>query len=197
MTIYVTSDLHLGHANILKYTDRHKFYSNIKDHDESIIETINKYVKSKDTLYILGDITFKSPEQLFYRLKCNKIVIVPGNHDRWIKEKHSKEYTSIDTNEDQQIIITDLITELKDNLNSFVMSHYPLARWNKGHYGSYMLHGHCHGSFNTENTNCRRLDVGWDNFYKPITLDQIIQIKKSVPTSVKHHNNNNENDDES
>lgn len=185
MTIFITSDLHLGHKNILSYTDRHKYYKDIDEHDIEIIDTINKNVKAKDTLYILGDVSFNYPDKLFNELICNDIVIVPGNHDKWIDKP--RKFTRINPASQQQITIDSEIIELSYNNSSFIMSHYPLARWNKGHYGSYMLHGHCHGSFNSENTKCRRLDVGWDNFYKPITLAEIIELKESVPVTTPHH----------
>jgi calcineurin-like phosphoesterase family protein len=184
MTIFITSDLHLSHKNILKYTDRHKYYTDIQDHDNQIIDTINKHVKQRNILYILGDISFNYPNQLFDNLKCQKLIIVPGNHDKWIKNHKTEIYFK-----NQVSIIADQIIDIKHNGATFIMSHYPLARWNKGHYGSYMLHGHCHGSYNNENSSCRRLDVGWDNFYRPITLDEIIDLKKSVATSVAHHDN--------
>lgn len=190
MTIFITSDLHLSHKNILKYTDRHKYYTDIQDHDNQIIDTINKHVKQRDILYILGDISFNYPDQLFDNLKCQKLIIVPGNHDKWIKNHNNEIYFK-----NQLTIIADQIIDIKHNGATFIMSHYPLARWNKGHYGSYMLHGHCHGSYNNENSSCRRLDVGWDNFYRPITLDEIIDLKKSVATSVAHHDRDDEHDE--
>lgn len=188
MTIFITSDLHLSHKNILKYTDRHKYYTDIQDHDNQIIDTINKHVKKRDILYILGDVSFNYPKQQFDKLKCNRINIIPGNHDKWINNEVGDLYLLNDYITNNRIIsICNNITDIKHNGATFIMSHYPLARWNKGHYGSYMLHGHCHGSYNNENSSCRRLDVGWDNFYRPITLDEIIDLKKSVATSIAYH----------
>ena len=54
--IWFTADLHLGHRAILRLANRP--FSSIDQHDETIIENINKLVKSGDDLYILGDISF-------------------------------------------------------------------------------------------------------------------------------------------
>ena len=62
-----------------------------------------------------------------------------------------------------------------------VLCHYPLAKWNKSHHGSWNLHGHCHGDMNDfEKDQCAlRLDVGTDCFnYTPISYEQVKAIMK-------------------
>lgn len=167
MTIFVTSDLHIGHKNILKYTDRHKVYKDIEDHDNQIIDTINKIVKNSDILYLLGDIAMFNIHSFISKLNGSKIII-PGNHDKWRNNSHTS------------------YLELKYNDDLFIMCHYPLLQWNKGHYGSYMLHGHCHGGINSSNENLRRIDVGWDNFYRPISLQEIVRLKQDCKPH-EHH----------
>jgi len=45
---------------------------------------------------------------------------------------------------------------------SVCLFHFPMQVWHKQHYGSYHLHGHCHGTFQG---NGRILDVGLDNYF--------------------------------
>jgi calcineurin-like phosphoesterase family protein len=82
--IFFTSDLHLGHRNLLKFTKPRPF-ATIDEHDEAVLENWNSVVKTNDIIYVLGDIALnKSPEELeLYLKKLNghKRLIL-GNHDR-------------------------------------------------------------------------------------------------------------------
>lgn len=55
MAVFFTSDLHLGHKNILSIRPQ---FDNIEDHDDFLIERWNKKVKKKDDVYILGDLSY-------------------------------------------------------------------------------------------------------------------------------------------
>ena len=62
--IYFTSDLHLGHANIIRHCNRP--FSSVEEMDETLIRNWAKRVKANDTVYVLGDLMFrnqKSPEE--------------------------------------------------------------------------------------------------------------------------------------
>ena len=51
--IYLTADLHLGHANIIKLCDRP--FSDVKRMDSALIAAINDRVSATDELWVLGD----------------------------------------------------------------------------------------------------------------------------------------------
>ena len=55
MEIFFTSDLHLGHKNIIKHCDRP--FSSIEQMNRSLLTNINNIVGLNDDLYILGDFT--------------------------------------------------------------------------------------------------------------------------------------------
>lgn len=78
--IWVISDTHFGHANIIKYCNRP--FANPLEMDEAIIENWNKVVKDEDIVYHLGDVYFgkKNPSNWMHRLKGRKRLIL-GNHD--------------------------------------------------------------------------------------------------------------------
>ena len=84
--IFFTSDLHLGHENCIRLCNRP--FSSIEEMDETLIENWNHKVTGKDTVYILGDLIYRSqkpPEEYLRRLRGKKHLIL-GNHDRgWIR----------------------------------------------------------------------------------------------------------------
>lgn len=84
--IFFTSDLHLGHANVICHCNRP--FASVEEMDETLIRNWNQRVKTNDTVYVLGDLMFrnqKPPEEYLDRLKGRKHLIT-GNHDRdWEK----------------------------------------------------------------------------------------------------------------
>lgn len=81
--IYFTSDLHLGHNNILKFTGRP--YDSMEEMNRELIRNINFRVTKNDWLYILGDVSHhilpEQTNQLLARINGRK-VLVRGNHDK-------------------------------------------------------------------------------------------------------------------
>ena len=67
--IFFTSDLHLGHENCIRLCNRP--FSSIEEMDETLIENWNRKVTGKDTVYILGDLIYRSkkpPEEYLRRV---------------------------------------------------------------------------------------------------------------------------------
>lgn len=56
--IYFTSDLHLGHANVIRHCNRP--FSSAEELDEVLIQNWNSRVTNNDTVYILGDLMFRN-----------------------------------------------------------------------------------------------------------------------------------------
>ena len=78
--IHFTSDLHLGHKNIIRLCNRP--FSSSEEMDEVLMENWNRKVHRNDTIYILGDLMFRSekpPEDYLRQLKGKKHLIM-GNH---------------------------------------------------------------------------------------------------------------------
>jgi len=80
--IYFTADLHIGHKNILRLSNRP--FGDIDHHDDTIIDNYNSIVSSNDVCYILGDISwnqsYETYKSIFNRLNGKKFIIL-GNHD--------------------------------------------------------------------------------------------------------------------
>ena len=85
-TVYITSDLHLGHKNIHKFRCRELgFFRNFdgaESYTEWLYDQLAPVVTKRDTLIVLGDCCFtpEALEDFNYRVRCNKI-LVKGNHD--------------------------------------------------------------------------------------------------------------------
>lgn len=163
--IYFTADLHFGHANILKHSPNRP-YSDIVDiaaHDEWLLDLWRRTVDRRDTIYILGDLTFLKSEEAHHLLEIlpgNKF-LVEGNQEGSIRayKNYFKEVYQIKEMRFKKTIAP----FLKEDFD-VVMCHYPMVTWNQKPRGSVMLHGHCHGKldeYNAQSTDLR-FDVGID-----------------------------------
>ena len=85
MSVLFTSDLHLGHENLL---GTRSMFDSIEEHDETLIRNWNSVVHKGDDVWILGDIIFRSKNHASYyldRMKGKKHLVV-GNHVRdWMR----------------------------------------------------------------------------------------------------------------
>ena len=85
--IWVISDTHINHSNILNFIDKNKNYvrpfGSVKEMDERILDRWNEKVKPGDIVYHLGDVTF-GPKDYFKtfwpKFNGSKRLVV-GNHD--------------------------------------------------------------------------------------------------------------------
>lgn len=169
MTVWFTSDLHLGHEAIVGILARP--FKTVEEMDEALIEAVNERVAEGDELWILGDATCRIPkekaEALLRRIRCRRVHLVRGNHDKdW---EGSDVFASVQD-----------YKELKAEGKKLVLFHYPIAEWNGFHHGwSLHLHGHIHSGLEYNEGNrakgVRAFDVGVDaNGYAPVSLDEIL-----------------------
>lgn len=165
METWFTSDFHLDHFNVIKYSDRP--FGTVTEMNESIIDNVNKFVSKNDTLYFLGDFCFKNKNPIHYREKinCNNIVMILGNHDYRVKrEVWEKLFLSV-----HDILVI-------HNPVLLTMCHYPLESWPSKSHKSICLHGHSHGKSRFE---MNRIDVGVDcHNYEPINISNVVEIIK-------------------
>lgn len=157
--IFFTSDLHFGHANVIKYSQRP--FSSADEMDASLVRNWNDVVTARDTVYIVGDLALKRSAQLIellHALQGRKHLIF-GNHDKAIR----KEPKILELFESVQDLKTVKIqdSDAKDGVQRIVLCHFPMLVWDKSHYGAWHLHGHCHGTL-PDDPHSLRLDVGVD-----------------------------------
>ncbi|MDE5945795.1 MAG: metallophosphoesterase family protein [Oscillospiraceae bacterium] len=134
MAIFFISDLHIGHANVIRFDNRP--FCSLKDFNTKIIENWNNAVSPDDEVYILGDFGWKNTMALdvIKQLKGKKHLIL-GNHDHLINSELKQYFESI---QDYKVIVTDN--------QCIVLSHYPIAFWYGQHKYTILLYGHLHNT---------------------------------------------------
>lgn len=95
--IWVISDTHFSHANIIKYCNRP--FEGTQQMDEAMIQNWNKVVKPQDKVYHLGDVYMNAKADyisyIFSRLNGHKRLIL-GNHDNGQDQVLHKSFEKID-----------------------------------------------------------------------------------------------------
>lgn len=162
---FATSDLHIGHKNVINFCDRP--FVNTKEMHDKLIENYNSVVKENDVVFFLGDIVWSDSRTEFRRFmnKLNGIKkFIPGNHDR------KKILDSLPSDLPKNFeILSDIVHLHKNNVPLFVLSHYPLVTWAGIERGCINLHGHIHSGpfskkgFDTSFKTDKHLDIGVDN----------------------------------
>lgn len=148
---WFVADTHFGHRGILKHCARTRPFADIEEMDQAIIDAWNSRVAPHDVVYHLGDVSFHGAERtayLLYHLR-GKIHLVRGNHDRLGDPGVVGRF--LDVADYKKVSIDG---------RKLILCHYPLLTWDGAHRGSWMLHGHSHGSLRAPLTT--RLDVGVD-----------------------------------
>lgn len=180
--IFLTSDTHFNHANIIKYCKRP--FASAEEMDETIIERWNKLVHPMDTVYHLGDFALvdhkvyeTDKQQIEYiknivRRLNGSIRIIFGSHDKeTIKAKHLfQEYYHKGT-----------VLEISATSVPIFLSHCAMLTWERRCYGALHFFGHSH-SGPSKKMLCQQnsCDVGvdaWD-FY-PVELSEAMKRARS------------------
>lgn len=179
MNYWFTSDTHFGHANIIRYCGRP--FTDVNEMDAELIKRWNLLVKPGDVVYHLGDFAFKVDNGIpALRRKLNGDVhLIYGNHDKWAHRFHGPAAGFAWVGPYKEIKIAE---------QKIILMHYAMHVWNRSHHGSWMLHGHSHGTLPRDMTK-RRMDVGVDpNHYAPISFDEIrMKMNEITFAPVDHH----------
>lgn len=185
---YYISDLHLFHENAIRFDNRP--FADLPEMHETIRNKWNQKVTNGDTVFILGDISFrgKNEDLIAYisTLKGHKILI-QGNHDDVSDYRYQQLFHEVCDYKEMH--------DSADGKNyDLVLCHYPIFSWKKMGKGSILLYGHTHNSEEDEyfqrcltemiNHDCRHayktevkaINVGcmkpWIN-YEPASLKEI------------------------
>ena len=169
--IFYTSDLHLGHANVIRFDKRP--FADVEEMDQYIITRWNDRVSEDDTVYILGDICHRnSRDSSWYlkQLKGHKILIL-GNHDNPIL-KNKSACSCFDK--------VDKMMQVVDEKRQITLCHYPIVEWNAYFHGSWHIYGHIHNkkedTFKIMSQKEHALNAGcMINNYVPVTFDELAE----------------------
>src|SRR3989338_5957029 len=160
--IFLISDLHLDHYNIIKYCNRP--FSSVREMNFFIVNNWNTIVKNNDIVYFLGDMSFgKGSRKADYWLKKlnGKIIFIKGSHDKCKNIKFFNEYI-MEYNNIKFLLIHD-----PDNLTK---------NWN-----GWIIHGHYHNhdleNYPFINGEKRRINVSIELInYKPLDIEKLFAM---------------------
>ena len=181
--MFITSDLHFGHANIMKFNPNTRPFSSVEEMNESMIKDYNSVVMPDDTVYILGDVAFMSPGNattLVNRLNGKKILI-RGNHDS--KLLTYKPFR--DAFHEVHIYF-----EMYFKNTKVCMFHYPIAEFNQQHRGAVHFHGHLHGA-PSGIEHYRVVDVSMDATGNVVSSFEDM-FNLAIAKTIKGHGSSNE-----
>jgi calcineurin-like phosphoesterase family protein len=200
--IYGVSDTHLNHNREFIWGARG--YPDSKSHTDGVINSINDNVRANDILLHLGDICLNTDESgfnnLLGRINCQNIYMLWGNHNNptWrvyqnaIKEEYGRDDIEIYPFRYRNVIFIGNYAEALLDGHLFVLHHYPIYVFNYMKDGAKHLCGHSHYGLEfskATNLKSKILDIGWDGFKKPLSLNEILAIMdtKEVFDAGDHH----------
>jgi calcineurin-like phosphoesterase family protein len=173
--IFLTSDQHYGHANIITFKREDgtslRPFTSIEEMNETLIDNHNRVVSKNDKIYFLGDMGYVNVTQFdsfMGRLNGTKILI-RGNHDDHLKlhqlAKHFKDVRAM------HILDKMLLTHIPIHPSS-------LGRWRVN------VHGHLHANIirhaDTNEEDLRYLNVCVEHTnYTPIDFETVRSIVNS------------------
>ena len=159
MNVLFTSDLHINH---LLASDKRGFKS-VTDHDDSIIETLNKYCNKRTLLYVLGDVAMSRSGLARLKDVGGRKILIKGNHDQYKLAEY------IDIFEDIHGII---------KYKNMWLSHCPIHPQEMWRCDA-NVHGHIHKNAATSNIGDPYLNVNWDYWRRPLELNEIKEMVKA------------------
>ena len=133
--IFIVSDTHFGHANILKFTDSdtglriRPQWESVEDMNEHMIDRWNSVVRDQDIVYHLGDVYFAQGKEILPRLRGRKRLIL-GNHDNGKDQNLHRHF--------EKILVWRMFPEF-----NCLLTHVPVHESTLFKV-EYNLHGHIH-----------------------------------------------------
>ena len=189
--IWFTADTHFYHGHIIDYCNRPA--RSIDEMNEKLIRNWNDVVKPEDEIYHLGDFAFCGRTRfipIINQLNGRKYW-VRGNHDRDLAKKEEvkgffewiKPLTKIRIKR-----MFDVEGAPRPYDQKIVLCHFPILSWEGMAGGTWMLHGHCHGSLKPDKN--KRMDVGVDCHpeFRPFSFLEVEEFMASRSfEQVDHH----------
>jgi len=172
--VWLTSDLHLWHTNIIKYCKRP--FKDAAEMNAVLVENWNKRVAPEDTVYDLGDLACgfnrlgvdRDEMKRFLNSFNGKHILYRGNHDR---SQTLCRFLGV------ELAPKPLILELGEH--RFLLGHYPVPviqehEQLEARGCSHKLCGHVHGEWKTKDRN---INVGVDVWgFCPVSPEEIIAM---------------------
>jgi len=196
MSVFFTSDLHLGHARINELSGRP--FSNVPAMNAALIKAWNARVTDADTVWVLGDVCMgKLDDSLaLIPLLAGRKLLMPGNHDRCWEGNGTKAKATEARYLDAgfaEIVHGPLVLRRTGTMPAAVlMSHFPYQgdSGDKDRYtdarpadfGYWLLHGHVHEKWRQRS---QMINVGVDAWAgRPVHADTIAEMIAAGPADL-------------
>lgn len=159
--IFVSSDPHFGHANILTFQNPDgtlmRPFDSVEQMDEYIIECHNSVVRPQDKFYCLGDVAMHRRHIATAKKRNGHGRLVRGNHDDYPTKYYLEVY--------EEIYGTRKIDE-------FIFSHIPLHPESVTKLTN--VHGHVHSNVPAMHFGPRHINVSMEVIaYTPVALEDL------------------------
>jgi len=183
--VFLTSDWHLGHKNIIPYCGRP--FDSVERMNWTIVENHNEVVRPQDVVYVLGDVALgKIEESLSWVERMNgTLILLFGNHDRGfsghkkVRPRDLTLYTDVGFT-----IVDEQLPLVIDDRHFGLMCHFPYQgdSHDKDRFdaqrpvdrGGWLFHGHVHNKWWVRG---RQINVGVDvNDFKPVHVSKIVEV---------------------
>lgn len=159
--VFVIADLHLGHANIIRYCSRPFIFQDSTEMDHVLIKNWNYTISPKTRIYYLGDLRYgpdAGPAPQYRKRLRGDMVFIRGNHD----DPEPGTFTHAETE----------FEGLK-----FFLVHDPADA--PPSYDGWVIHGHHHNNdlrnFPYMNFTDRRINVSAEVIgYRPVSLHELV-----------------------
>lgn len=165
--VFVASDHHINHKNILNFKNDvdkpiRAGFRDVDHMNQTMVDNHNSVVTDQDKVYFLGDVHFGSKEEadaILSQMKGKKRLIL-GNHDdgkSWVLNKHF-----------DKILMWRIFKE-----HSTILSHVPLHESTMNEGSQFNVHGHIHQNMPPTD---RHICVCVEHInYTPVLLSELVQ----------------------
>lgn len=160
--IYVISDLHIGHTNIIRYCKRPFKNTNVMNHE--LVSRWNGAVTNKDSVFFLGDFIISGHIGYWINRLNGKKTFIRGNHDR--KLKHT---------------IPNKILYYRGYRFLLIHNPHKIPR----NWSGWVIYGHIHNSnllkYPFIDGKNKRINVSAEVIdYRPLSLDYLVSLNLSA-----------------
>lgn len=182
MTVYFTSDLHIGH----RFVANLRGFESVAEHDDTIMSCHLSKLRADDVLWVLGDLAMGRASQ-DYVLESLKWMpfrrrLVMGNHDpvhpmhrdAW---KHAPRFGTVFE------FVAPFARVALPSGRRILLSHFPYAgdtasrdedrytQYRLRDEGALLAHGHTHSA--NRITSEREVHVGWDAWGRLVSAEEL------------------------
>ena len=192
MATWFTTDLHLGHRNIIDYCDRP--FADADAMNRALIDNWNETVADNDTVWVIGDFALGKIAETLPRVTelSGRKILLAGNHDRcWAGHgRRAEGWTEryFDAGFDE---VVHGAATIKIGDRTVLACHFPYRGDSHDHdrfvehrpidKGAWLLHGHVHERWTQQG---RMINVGVDaTGFRPISESAVAELIDARPST--------------